>query len=465
MPFRQGLDWLQSHLYSMEVHRMLGRHTVAGRRTALTVFGALVLSGVTSAAVAGPPPAPVPASTAAQTLGADRPPAAVLRALERDLKLKPGQAAERLVNEAEAGVRAGRLRNSLGDRFAGATHADDVSAIKAQGAKAAVVKRPLSELRAVKKTLDSTASRVKTRDTPVWYVDVPTNRVVVQATKQSAANTFIKAAGVQGKGVGVRVSAQRPRLLADLVGGDAYHIEGTARCSIGFSVTKGEQQGFASAGHCGNKRDSTTGSNMAAQGTFEASTFPGKDMSWVGVNSDWTATADVKGEDGEHTQVTGSVQALVGASICRSGSTTGWHCGTIEQHDTSVSYSQGTVDGVTETTVCAEPGDSGGPYLSGSQAQGVTSGGSGDCTDGGTTFYQPVNPILSDFGLVLKTAAAQKGAPAPQDNGAVDTWATGRVYEAGTTVTHAGVRYQCLQTHQAQGRWSPAATPALWQKV
>ncbi len=457
---------------------MLGRHTAAGRRTALTVFGALVLSGVTSAAAAGPPPAPVPASTAAQTVGADRPSAAVLRALERDLRLKPGQAADRLVNEAEAGVRAGRLRNSLGERFAGAwlrgttsaeltvatTRAADVAAIKAQGAKAAVVKRPLSELRAVKEKLDSTASRVKTRDTPVWYVDVPTNRVVVQATKQSAADAFIKAAGVQGEGVGVRLSAQRPRLLADLVGGEAYYIEATARCSIGFSVTKGEQQGFASAGHCGSQGDSTTGSNRAAQGTFQASTFPGKDMSWVGVNSDWTATADVDGEDGERTQVTGSVQALVGASICRSGSTTGWHCGTVEQHDTSVSYSQGTVDGVTETTVCAEPGDSGGPYLSGSQAQGVTSGGSGDCTDGGTTFYQPINPILSDFGLVLKTATAQKGAPAPQDNGAV-TWSAGRVYEAGTTVTHAGVRYQCLQSHQAQGRWSPVATPALWQKL
>ncbi|MGF0175555.1 alpha-lytic protease prodomain-containing protein [Streptomyces sp. Marseille-Q5077] len=457
---------------------MLGRHTAAGRRVALTALGALALIGATSAAAAEPPPA-VPASTAAQTLGADRPPAALLRALERDLKLKPGQAAERLVNEAEAGVRAGRLRNSLGERFAGAwlrgataaeltvatTHAGDVAAIQAQGAKAAVVKRPLSELRAVKQKLDAASARVKTRDTPVWYVDVPTNRVVVQATKRSAATSFIKSAGVRGKGVAVRLSEHRPRLFADVVGGEAYYINGSARCSVGFSVTKGTQQGFASAGHCGSAEDETTGSNMAEQGTFQASTFPGKDMSWVAVNSDWKATADVKGEGGQRTQVTGSVQALVGASICRSGSTTGWHCGTIEQHDTSVSYSEGTVDGVTETTVCAEPGDSGGPYISGSQAQGVTSGGSGDCTSGGTTFYQPINPILSDFGLVLKTASAQKGVPAPQDNGAADAWAAGRVYEAGSTVTHAGVRYQCLQTHQAQGRWSPVATPALWQKM
>ncbi|WP_151477455.1 alpha-lytic protease prodomain-containing protein [Streptomyces albicerus] len=458
---------------------MVGRHAAGRRRVALTALGTLVLTGIPTAAAAEPPPAPGPSPSAAQTLGADKPSAQVLRAMARDLKLTQKQAVTRLVNEAEAGTRAGRLKNTLGGHFAGAwvrgatsaeltvatTHAADVPAIRAQGAKATVVKTPLSTLQAVKKKLDAAAGRVKTRNTPVWYVDVPTNRVVVQATKQSAATAFIKAAGVQGRGVAVRVSANRPRLLDDIVGGDAYYINGTARCSVGFAVTKGQQQGFASAGHCGKPGSSTAGFNMADQGTFQASTFPGKDMSWVGVNNDWTATSDVKGEGGQRAQLAGSAEALVGASICRSGSTTGWHCGTIEQHDTSVSYSEGTVDGVTQTTVCAEPGDSGGPYVSGAQAQGVTSGGSGDCTNGGTTYYQPVNPILSDFGLVLKTASGGTNPPASQGNVAAGAWATGRVYAVGATVTHAGVRYRCLQTHQAQGAWLPNGTPALWQRV
>jgi streptogrisin C len=185
-------------------------------------------------------------------------------------------------------------------------------------------------------------------------------------------------------------------------------------------------------------------------------------MSWVAVNDKWTATPNVKGEGEQTVQVTGSVQALVGAAVCRSGSTTGWHCGKVEQHDTSVSYAEGKVDGLTQTTVCAEPGDSGGPYVAGVQAQGVTSGGTGDCKNGGTTFYQPINPLLSDFGLTLKTAEAE--APQPQGNVA-QTWAAGRVYEAGATVTHAGARYQCLQTHQAQGPWVPTRTPALWHRV
>ncbi|MER5209607.1 alpha-lytic protease prodomain-containing protein [Streptomyces sp. NPDC002838] len=458
---------------------MVGRHATGRRRAALTALGTLVLTGIPATAAAEPPPAPGPPPSAAQTLGADKPSAQVLRAMERDLRLTPSQAVTRLVNEAEASTRAGRLRNALGGHFAGAwvrgatsaeltvatTDAADVPTIRAQGAKAAVVKTSLSTLRAVKKKLDAAAVRVRTHDTPVWYVDVPTNRVVVEATKRSAATAFIKAAGVNGRGVAVRVSANRPRLLEDIVGGDPYYINGSARCSVGFSVTKDQQQGFATAGHCGRAGARTTGFNMADQGTFQASTFPGKDMAWVGVNSNWTATADVKGEGGRRTQVAGSAQALVGASVCRSGSTTGWRCGTIEQHETSVSYSQGTVDGLTQTTVCAEPGDSGGPFVAGAQAQGVTSGGSGDCTLGGTTYYQPVNPILSDFGLILRTASAQTDTPAPQDNGAANAWAAGRVYEVGATVTHAGVRYQCLQTHQAQGAWSPNGTPALWQRM
>ncbi|MEU3254286.1 carbohydrate-binding protein [Streptomyces sp. NPDC006997] len=462
---------------------MVGRHAPGGHRLALAAVGtlgalALAASGP-AAAAAGPPPSPGAPPSAARTLGADRPSAQLLRALQRDLGLTPAQAAQRLVNEAEAGTRAGLLRNALGERFAGAwlrgttsaelhvatTDAADVAAIEAQGATATVVEKPLSELRAVREKLDAVADDAATDRTPVWYVDVPGNRVVVQAADRAAANAFVKAAGVQGSGVAVRVSAQRPRLMADIVGGDAYYIDDTARCSIGFSVTKGERQGFVSAGHCGKAGARTTGHDKAAQGTFQASTFPGKDMSWVGVNAEWTASADVKGEDGKKVQVGGSVQALVGASVCRSGSTTGWRCGTVEQHDASVSYAQGTVNGLTQTTVCAERGDSGGPYLSGAQAQGVTSGGLGDCATGGTTFFQPVNPILSDFGLVLKTVSGTARVPAAQDNSAAGVWSAGRVYAAGATVLHAGVRYQCLQPHQAQGGWSPEGTPALWQRV
>lgn len=454
---------------------MVHRHAGAGC-AALAVLGALVLTGLPEAAAVEPPAPAAPPSVAA-TLGADNPAPAVLRALERDLGLTATQAKTRLVNEAEAGTRAGRLQNTLGGRFAGAwvrgatsadltvatTEAADVPAIRAGGARAAVVKTALGDLKTAKAKLDGAVTG-KALDTPVRYIDVRTNRVTVQATSRAAADALIAASGVDRKVVDIRVSADQPRALYDVRGGDAYYIDDTARCSVGFAVTKSAQQGFATAGHCGKAGAKTAGFNNVAQGTFQASVFPGRDMAWVGVNSNWTATPYVKGEGDQNVQTAGSVQALAGAAICRSGSTTGWHCGTIQQHDTSVNYAEGTVDGVTRTTVCAEPGDSGGSYISGTQAQGVTSGGSGDCTSGGTTFYQPINPLLSTYGLTLKTSTGESGTSAPQD-GQAGGWAAGQVYEVGVRVTYDGVSYQCLQAHQAQGAWQPALTPALWQRA
>jgi len=65
---------------------------------------------------------------------------------------------------------------------------------------------------------------------------------------------------------------------------------------------------------------------------------------------------------------------------------------------------EGAVTGLTQTDVCAEGGDSGGSWLVGDQAQGVTSGGSGDCQVGGETFFQPVNEILEENDVELVTA-------------------------------------------------------------
>src|SRR5690606_19877885 len=123
----------------------------------------------------------------------------------------------------------------------------------------------------------------------------------------------------QAEDVGIRATKDRPRLLKDITGGDAFYIEDSARCSVGFSVTEGSRGGFVTAGHCGDKGDSTTGYDRTAQGTFEDSVFPGVDMAWVSVGDDWTPTPDVKAQSGQEVQVTGSVQALVGASVCRSG--------------------------------------------------------------------------------------------------------------------------------------------------
>jgi hypothetical protein len=226
---------------------------------------------------------------------------------------------------------------------------------------------------------------------------------VVLTTDPLETEDLIQASGADSSVVRAVPSTERPRLLDDVRGGDAYYVNITSRCSIGFAVRRGAQNGFVSAGHCGKKGEATTGFNRAAQGVFQASSFPVDDQAWVAVNANWTPRPVVNNGSGGTVSVAGSREAIEGASVCRSGSTTDWQCGVIRQRDASVTYPQGTVFGVTRTSVCAEPGDSGGSFISVDQAQGVTSGGSGDCVDGGVTYFQPINEILTAYGLTLMT--------------------------------------------------------------
>ncbi|AEM82305.1 S1 family peptidase [Streptomyces violaceusniger] len=345
-------------------------------------------------------------------------PPEMLASMQRDLGLTADEARTRISNEYRAGATEPGLRKSLGGSYGGAwvtgntaeltvatTDEQQSGTITAGGAKAAVVKHSLKALTDAKQALDRTASeRPPAADVAsAWYVDVKSNSVVVQSAEPSEAAAFVATSGADREVVRVVESAERPSPLYDLRGGEAFYINDAARCSIGFSVTQGEQNGFVTAGHCGSQGDTTTGFNQVAQGSFQGSSFPGHDYAWVSTNADWVPQPWVIGPGSTNVTVTGSQEAPVGSSVCRSGSTTGWHCGTIQQHDTSVQYPQGTINGVTRTNVCAEPGDSGGPFISGSEGQGITSGGSGNCTVGGTTYYQPVNPILTTYGLTLTT--------------------------------------------------------------
>ncbi|GAA3102486.1 S1 family peptidase [Streptosporangium carneum] len=350
-----------------------------------------------------------PAAAQSAPLAAPQPAApSMIEALQRDLGLTAEQAVTRLANEARAAGTESALSKTLGDKYAGAWLNADASrllvatsdaatagAIRAKGAQPVVVSRTLAQLNALKDRLDQAPAQAQA-GASLWYVDVTTNSVVVLAKEQAAGEALVSAAGVGADAVRVQVSAEQPQALVNLRGGDAYYIGSGSRCSIGFPVTKGSTPGFVTAGHCG--RTGQTTSNPS--GTFQGSSFPGNDYAWVATPGH-TPQPWVK-SGSTNVIVRGSTQATVGASICRSGSTTGWHCGTIQQHNTSVTYPQGTVSGVTRTSVCAEPGDSGGSFISGSQAQGVTSGGSGNCRSGGTTYHQPVNEILQVYGLTLK---------------------------------------------------------------
>lgn len=101
--------------------------------------------------------------------------------------------------------------------------------------------------------------------------------------------------------------------------------------------------------------------------------------------------------------ITGSLETPVGGQVCAVGRTTGMRCGTVVAKNVTVTYPTGTVYGLTRTNLCSEPGDQWSPVFTGTQAQGHVLGGSGNCSSGGSSFFYPINRILSAEGFRLVT--------------------------------------------------------------
>ncbi|TLS24187.1 hypothetical protein PpBr36_09134 [Pyricularia pennisetigena] len=344
----------------------------------------------------------------------------ILAAMKRDLGLDAEAATARVAFEHAAVDIIEQLRTSTGNSFAGAWISDNgatlnvgitdeslAAQVTAAGAKPAIVSSSLSKLEQAKEALDklnadqpetlrasSAASGIAS-----YYVDVTANKVVLEALADSVAHaeSLATQVGLAPSEFEVRTVEEMPSTFVTIRGGDAYRI-GSSRCSVGFSVTTG----FVSAGHCGNVGTSVQTSTGASLGSFAGKVFPGSaDMAFIRTVSGHTLTGTINGYGRGNLPVSGSTAAGVGSSICRSGSTTGVYCGTVGALGATVNYAQGSVTGLTRTSVCAEPGDSGGSFYSGAQGQGVTSGGSGNCASGGTTYFQPLNRILSTYGLTL----------------------------------------------------------------
>lgn len=236
-----------------------------------------------------------------------------------------------------------------------------------------------------------------------WYVDRASHSVVVLATDDAAARTF--AAGQDG--VRIEHVVARPRLLSDLRGGDTITTSVGGRCSVGFNAVKGRTRYVITAGHCTKLGGTWSGPDGTAIGPVAKTTFPGHDFGLVEVTStDWEQTHDVDSDHG-YLNVAGDAPAAVGGQVCLSGSTTGYHCGQVQTVGETVNYGDGdVVNGLTGTNICAEAGDSGGSIMSGNQAQGTLSGGSGGCLLGGKTYFQPIREVLSTYGLALITGAS-----------------------------------------------------------
>ncbi|GAU66304.1 putative peptidase [Streptomyces sp. NBRC 110611] len=345
------------------------------RRVLIAGAGALALAATGTLTLASAHAAPAP-TTARLT-----PAAATALASQLD----PGTAG------AFYDARAGKLVVNVVDEAAART-------VRAKGAEARIVNHTRAQLDAARQTLKAKATIPGTS----WSMDPRTNKVVVTADRTVEGDRLDRLTKVVGS-LGDKAELRRTKgeFRRFIAGGDAIWGD-SARCSLGFNVVKGGQPYFLTAGHCGNAvkswSDQQGGQEIA---TTEESSFPGNDYAIAKYTGDTAHPSEVNTYSGSPQKITKAAEATVGEKVQRSGSTTQLHDGSVKALNATVNYQEGTVEGLIQTDVCAEPGDSGGALFDGESALGLTSGGSGDCSGGGETFFQPVPEALQAYGAEI----------------------------------------------------------------
>lgn len=248
--------------------------------------------------------------------------------------------------------------------------------------------------------VDVVASRI---DGTELHVTVATPADVAPAEATGATVTVGSAPPALS---GLRLNAAASPLLGGTAWG--YLVDATSgeRCSIGFNGTDASnQQQFVTAGHCvqGTPYSSimqivqSRPSDPAAQfgatiGSPVAGTFRfggGFDSGRIAVTSTaFTPQAAIStwgGAQGAPTAsslgIKGDTTAVVGAAMCKSGSSSGWTCGKVLAVDATVDVDGQNVNEII-SDACVLKGDSGGSAVVGAYALGVTSASSQSDTCG-----------------------------------------------------------------------------------
>lgn len=343
--------------------------------------------------------------------------------LQRHEGLDGREARERVAAQDEQSATAQRLEDRLGARAAGSyidqgsgdlvitvTDPAAVRQVRAAGAVARQVEHSGAALEKARRTVESHA-RDGAGQVTSWYTDVDSNTVVVtvpQGPRDADTRAFLQRARAAGP-VTVVEQAGQVRTQANLYGGQQIEFSGFV-CSVGFNAfDSAGRPVFTTAGHCAEGNQSFT-RNGTYLGQTRGWSFPGNDYAYSSVDtSRWTIQGAVDRYDGYGVRVTGSSNAAVGTIVCKSGRTTGWTCGRVKAKNVTVNYAEGAVYGLTQASACTEGGDSGGAWLAGGLAQGITSGGSsidGRCLQNfgreNIAYFQPIGEVLSRYNLALQ---------------------------------------------------------------
>ena len=245
----------------------------------------------------------------------------------------------------------------------------------------------LDQLTAVRQVFDALPPTPNT----AWGIDQQTHQFVLTLASQAPAEGVQRLlATAKRYGDLVRVVRVPGAFTEQVLGGDQIRTS-EILCSAGFNVTKGDQDYVITAGHCTQGLPYWHG-----LGPTVSSNFPDTDFGLIR-NESGDAPAAIDRYDGTEQPITSVGTATVGESVCASGMTTGLTCGQVTAVDQTVDYGNGdVVNGLIQTNVHTDHGDSGGPLFTGSTGLGTVSGG-----DGTTDFFQPLTVELSTLGLSL----------------------------------------------------------------
>ncbi|MFI6101609.1 trypsin-like serine protease [Lentzea sp. NPDC051213] len=371
--------------------------------------GALLLAGVTAGAVLLPPAA-----------SADRYEPAMVEALAAHLGTTPGKAIARLDREqnlsrALAGLQAqgvptdGAYFDRDGALVVTTSDAGRVASAGLKPRTGVRGEQALKRLSAqVEQVLGADLAQVQS-----WGPDIVQDRVVVTVSADASSALAGKLSALDGVVVERAGAALAPQ--ADVVPGQIMDLVPGTNCSLGFTGTNSSgAKVMLTAGHCVVGNPDILDANGTHIGKGVATRFPSVDMGLMSIDAEDTPRGYVDTRNGSTVSITGLSKAPVGTAICKAGNTTGWTCGSITHYDQSVRYSGQSVstNGLARSTVCTEGGDSGGAYISGNTAQGLTSGGPTDAECGwnrgaGATgfysYYQPVVDAANHYGVTITT--------------------------------------------------------------
>ncbi|MGI5207849.1 S1 family peptidase [Spirillospora sp. CA-108201] len=414
------------------------------RRVAAAVIAAAALTAASPAAPAragahddrGAPPAPSPHHRSRSQIQ-QQAEKTLVRQIVKDHGVSAAEAGRRADRQPAQFRLAARLGKDLGSAYGGAwidqAHGGELT-VGVTGAGAAA--RVWSKAKA--------AGLGTTRTTKVRYGFGHLQRVSASLAKRVAAANEGAGSGLQTgiitSGNAVRLSSLRGAALTpaqrDVIGwarrtfGDAVQVStyahrsvplycyddyscdpplrsglaiftGGARCTSAFMTYSGSRYLMLTAGHCaelGYWWDVSTYSyGYQSVGGAADHTF-GWYGDYAAVSIDDPGWWRPRGWVLPQTSVHGSASDYVGGYVCKQGSTTGYTCGSITEVDATVSYPDRTLSGMTWSTACDGPGDSGSGVFDGGYAHGILSGGP---DSGCGMIHEPVGRALSGLGVSL----------------------------------------------------------------